>query len=127
MTQEARLNVKFERELYKQRPAYIKTLYFGLKMNHPRHVAIIHPLCFLGQRVILSIVIVFMAKIPAFGLHLFLTTCLFSFGYGLSEHQWQDSIINSQYLFNEAMIYIISILLVTFGIWVNPQAREYFG
>ena len=72
----------------------MQTLYFGLKMNHPRHVAVIHPLCFLSQRFILSLVIVFMAKIPAIGVLLFLTTCMLSLGYSLSEHQWKDTISN---------------------------------
>jgi len=37
-----------------------KTLHYGLKKNHERNVAVIHPLMFLTRRIIYALVIVFM-------------------------------------------------------------------
>ena len=41
-------------------PRGYRTLFYGLKKNHPHNVAIVHPLLFLIRRIIYSIVIVYM-------------------------------------------------------------------
>ena len=39
-----------------------RTLHYGLKRNHERNVAIVHPLMFILRRVIYALVIVFMEE-----------------------------------------------------------------
>ena len=81
----------FERELYKTRNPRMKTLYLGLKMNHPRHVALVHPLAFLTRRILFAAIIIFMVNISLYnviGVFLLLLTCLFMLGFVLSEWQW---------------------------------------
>ena len=91
---DAELNIKFERELYMQRAPRLRTLYYGLKVNHPRHVATVHPLSFLIRRIVFAAVIVLMARASFIGVFLLIGTCIFMLGYALNEFQWQDSIIN---------------------------------
>ena len=94
---EAELNVAFERELYKTRHPRLKTLYTGLKMNHPRHVALVHPLAFLLRRILFAVIIVFMVNLMVhciFGVFLLMLTCLFMLGYVLHEWQWQSNWIS---------------------------------
>ena len=55
-----------------------KTLFYGLKKNHPHNVAIVHPLLFLLRRIIYAIVIVLTTEENAFfGAMALLLTCLF--------------------------------------------------
>ena len=60
MRNEAKLRVEIESRV--QQSLKYKTLHFGLKMNHERNVAAVHPLMFLLRRIIYAVVIVFMAE-----------------------------------------------------------------
>ena len=94
---EAELNVAFERELYKTRHPRLKTLYTGLKMNHPRHVALVHPLAFLLRRILFAAIIVFMVNLMVhciFGVFLLMLNCFFMLGYVLHKWQWQSNYIS---------------------------------
>lgn len=66
-------------------PARYKTLYYGLKRNHQRNVAVIHPLMFLLRRIIFALVIVFMDTIPIWGVLIFMYSTLIMLAYTLSE------------------------------------------
>ena len=55
---EAKLRLKLEDTV--QLSQKYKTLHYGLKRNHERSVAIVHPLMFLTRRVIYAAVIVFL-------------------------------------------------------------------
>ena len=68
-----------------QKPARIRTLYYGLKVNTERNVAVVHPLMFLIRRVIYALVIVFMDEIPLWGVLIFMTCTLIMLAYALSE------------------------------------------
>ena len=59
---EAKIRLLLESEV-KIQHCY-KTLYEGLKLNHPRNVAVIHPLFFLIRRILFACLIVFMPNIP---------------------------------------------------------------
>ena len=41
-----------------EKPKRFKTLYYGLKLNHPRNVALIHPLIFTLRRIIYAFSVV---------------------------------------------------------------------
>ena len=78
------------------RPGY-RTLFYGLKRNHPHNVAIVHPIAFILRRVLYSIIIVFMAREELsilFGILLLLMTSVFMSVMISLESQWEDSLIN---------------------------------
>ena len=66
-------------------PARYKTLYYGLKMNHARNVAIVHPIMFTFRRLFYALSIVFLANSSFIGLLLFLVGTLIMLGYALHE------------------------------------------
>lgn len=58
LTQEAYMRVALESEVAVN-PRF-KTLFYGLKKNHPRHVAVVYPIMFLLRRVLFSVIILFL-------------------------------------------------------------------
>ena len=56
---EARLRIKLE-EGVRLNPVF-RTLYYGLKRNHPHNGAVIHPLAYLIRRILFACAIVFLA------------------------------------------------------------------
>ena len=79
----------------KMKPGY-RTLFYGLKRNHPHNVAIVHPISFVLRRVLYSLIIVFMARDELnvlFGCLLLILTCLFMMVLILLESEWEDSLI----------------------------------
>ena len=75
-------------------PIRYKTLYYGLKINHARNVAIVHPLMFTLRRVIYAISIVLIATLPLLGVWVMLAGTLVMLAYVLTEWQWKARIIN---------------------------------
>ena len=61
-------------------------MYYGLKKNHERNVAVMHPLMFLLRRVIYALVIVFMDDIMLWGVLIVMASCLIMLAYALSEN-----------------------------------------
>ena len=92
MREEAQLRVKIESRV--QLPPKYKTLYFGLKINHERYVAVIHPLMFLLRRIIYAVVIVYMAEQMICSVVVVMISCLIMLAYALSEWQWKDKFMN---------------------------------
>ncbi len=108
-------------------PERYKTLYYGLKRNHPRNVAVMHPLMFMMRRIIYALTIVFMDEIPIWGVFIFMGYTLLMLGYVLSEHQWKDRVINSQHIFNECILYVLSVMMLLFSSYVEPSMRYILG
>ena len=78
-----------------KKPKRYRTIFYGLKVNHPRNVALTHPLMFLVRRVIYALIIVTMDKVHYWNILLLMACTLVMLGYVLAEHQWQDRIINN--------------------------------
>lgn len=93
MKRQAKLAIEIEESLRK--PQRYKTLYYGLKVNHPRNVAVIHPLMFFLRRIILACIIVFLDEIPLVGTWIFMACSLTMLAYVLTEQQWSDKIITN--------------------------------
>lgn len=47
--------------------------------------------------------------------------------YALSEKQWKDGIINNQHLFNECVLYTLSVFMLCFNNWIDPLMRDKLG
>ena len=77
-----------------RKPIRHKTLYYGLKLNHARNVAIVHPLMFTLRRIIYALSIVLIATLPLLGVWIMLVGTLLMLAYALVEWQWKARIIN---------------------------------
>ena len=90
--EKVRINLDIEKTV--NVPLRYKTLYNGLKLNHERNVAVVHPLAYLSRRLLLAIIVVFMGSVRHTGLFLFIGCTLAMLAYVCIEHQWTDSLIN---------------------------------
>ena len=77
-----------------RQPARYKTLYYGLKLNHERNVAVVHPLMFMLRRIAYALLIVFMDQINIFNVLLFMLLTMVMLAYVLNEAQWKERSIN---------------------------------
>ena len=89
---EAHIRVKFADRM--QTPQQYRTLFYGLKHNHERNVAIIHPLMFLLRRIIYALVIVFLDEVMYYGVFIVMLSCLAMLAFACTEWQWKEPIIN---------------------------------
>ena len=96
-------------------PYRYKTLFDGLKRNHERNVAVVHPLLFLLRRIIFAFMVVFMSLTRITGLFIFTGCTLFMLGYACLEHQWTRKTLNMQHIMNETAMYIFCLFLVYFS------------
>ena len=80
---EARMRLALEDEV--ELNSCYKTLFLGLKKNHPHNVAVIHPLIFLLRRVLYALIIVFMVNSPYFGSVLLMVSCFAMICYTVTE------------------------------------------
>lgn len=125
MHREARRRLKVE-DTVKPAQNY-KTLYYGLKKNHERNAAVVHPLMFMIRRIVFALVIVFMDEIMYWGVLVVMFSCLLMLAYVLHEQQWQDRIINRQHTFNEIITYILCVLLLLYSNFVEAKTRDMLG
>ena len=110
-----------------EKPTRYKTLYYGLKLNHVRNVAIVHPLMFTLRRICYALTIVLIPNWPLIGTWILLIGTLVMLGYALVEWQWQQPIINSQHIFNEVITYLVCIYLLMFTHFVKLEQRVILG
>ena len=89
-----RAKISVEIALTVKEPAHYKTLFYGLKRNHPRNVAVVHPLMYMARRIIFAFMIVFMDKVELWNVVLFIACTLTMLAYALSENQWRSRVIN---------------------------------
>ena len=112
---------------FKANPRY-KTLFYGLKKNHPRNVAVVYPMMFLLRRVIYVIVILFLTQVPFLAIIILMLTCLVMLSFVFTEAQWEDSIINQQHVINEIAFYLILLHVVSFvGLDPTPATTIILG
>ena len=97
-------------------PNRYKTLFLGLKLNHPKYATLIHPLCFLLRRIIYALTIVYMRDLSSnlFCIIVTMSHTLFMLGYVWTERQWKDSTLNTMHMCNEIILYILCLFSVYF-------------
>jgi len=88
---EARIRLELE-SLVKVSDRY-KTLFYGLKRNHPHSAAVVHPLLFLIRRLIYAAIAIFCLSVPIVGVYILSFICVAMISYVLVEQQWEDSLI----------------------------------
>ena len=112
---------------FKANPRY-KTLFYGLKKNHPRNVAVVYPTLFVMRRVIYVIVILFLTQLPFLAVIIMMLTCLVMLSFVFTEAQWEDSIINQQHVINEIAFYLVLLHVVSFvGLTPAPATTAILG
>lgn len=125
MREEAQLRVAVE-ERVRLSEGY-KTIHFGLKLNHERNVAVMHPLMFLLRRIAYATTIVFMAQHAVLGVLTVMLCTLVMLAYSLCEHQWRESLINNQHIVDEITIYILCIFALLFNNYLDSVMRYEVG
>lgn len=96
-------------------------------MNHPRNVAIVHPLMYTLRRILYALIVVFMFKAPLLGTWILLGTTLLMLMYVLVEMQWDWKVVSIQHIFNEFTMYFVCIHLLMFTNFVSGVTRVFFG
>ena len=91
MAAEAKIRAKLE-SLVQVKPRY-KTLYYGLRRNHPHMAAVTHPLIFLLRRIIYAAIVLFMVHLPLVGTYLLCSICVAVVAFVILEQQWEDLLI----------------------------------
>ena len=104
-----------------------KTLFYGLKVNHPRNVASLYPLLFTLRRITYAVGIVILSSIPFTGIWILLSGTVCMLAYSLVEWQWQDEMLNWINLFNEFTLYWVCISLLMFSQYNSAETRVNFG
>ena len=80
---EARMRLNLENEV--ELNPYYKTLFYGLKKNHPHNAAVLHPIAFLTRRVLYAAIVVFMVNKPFFASVILLLSCFMMICFVASE------------------------------------------
>ena len=62
-----------------------RTLFYGLKLNHERNVAVVHPLMFLVRRLVYAVVIITLSETMFFGVLVVMLSCLVMLAYAVNE------------------------------------------
>lgn len=62
-----------------------RTLFNGLRKNHPHSATVVYPLTFLARRVIYSAIILFMSGVSFVGAFILSILCLFMIAYVIVE------------------------------------------
>ena len=105
-----------------------RTLFYGLRLNHPHNVAITHPLSFLLRRIIFSLIVVFMVNSAYSGVIILIGTCLYFQFFIITERPWESSIINQQHFVNECgLLFILAHLAMFNGLVMDVYARLWLG
>lgn len=104
-----------------------KTLFYGLRLNHPRNVALVFPVLDTMRRLIYALSIVFLADVPLVGVWILLGGTLGMLVFAMTELPWKQPIINQQYIFNEVMTYIICVILLISNGYIPAEMRFSLG
>ena len=97
-------------------PSRYSVLWYGLKKNHPRNVALVHPIViFLTRRLLFALLIVAFAKFLFTSVLGFMAMSLGVLAYSLYEREWDHWLHRQQYIVDEVCIYIASVFLFIFG------------
>jgi len=125
MKVEAKLQIKLEQVVYVC--DRYRTLFYGLKRNHPHSAAIVYPLTFLIHRIVYSAIVLFMAGLPMIGAYLMSIICILTIAYVIVEQQWEDSLIGRQQVFNEIALYLILVIATVCALPLAPAALSPIG
>ena len=70
------------------------TLYYGLRLNHPRNVALIHPIMFVVRRIVYALSIVLLENYTLYGVWILMLGTLLMLTFAVTEMPWKDPLIN---------------------------------
>lgn len=110
ITVEAQIKLKLE-SLTKPSQRY-RTLFYGLKRNHPHSAAVMHPLMFLLRRILYSAIVIYFVSLPIVAVYVLIVACLIMLAYVIVEKQWEDSLISWQHIFNEVALYLVLLAVI---------------
>ena len=101
-------------------PIY-KTLFFGLKKNHPKNLALVYPMIYLLRRILFTLLILFGSELPFMSVVIMMLGCVAMLALVHSEQPWDETIINYQHIVNEVVFYLILLIVLVFC-GLNPTS-----
>ena len=107
--------------------ARYKTLFYGLRINHPHSANIVHPMVFLIRRVIYSAIVIFMLTLPLIAAYLLCVMSIFLVAFTISEKQWNDSVMLKMHLVNEIALYVILLMAIVSSLPLHTAAVSPVG
>ena len=120
MTIEARIRIKLE-SFAKPSDRY-RTLFYGLKRNHPHSAAIANPLIFLLRRILYSLIVLLMINLTMIGAYILCIVCLGMLAFIIVEKQWQESVISWQHIVNEVALYLVLLAVIASSLPIGSAA-----
>jgi hypothetical protein len=103
------------------------TLHYGLKKNHPRNVAIVHPMMYLFRRIIFTLAVLLLDKTDVVGTMCIFVCTIAMLVYAIHERQWNNPLHNQQHIVNEVFTYYTCIAFLFFTSIHTPFQRLVHG
>ena len=125
LTQEAKLRVKQEYET-KISERY-RTLFFGLRLNHPHNATVVHPSIFILRRITYAATVLFMFNTSIITAYLLSVICIGVIAFVVIEKPWKDSFIAKQHILNEIALYMIFSAVISCSMPMSSEVSTYLG
>lgn len=120
---ELRLNIEDLVELNER----YSTIFLGLKLNTPHNSAIIENFTFMIRRLIYAALIVFMPHLPQIATMTLLIVCLIVLIFNLTEKPWTAPEMNKLAFANEALLYVLIVLIIASPSLSTEAGHEVLG
>ena len=125
LAQEAKLRVNREYET-KVSDRY-KTLFSGLRLNHPHNATVVHPIIFILRRITYAATVLFMLNASILGAYLLSVICIGVIAFVVIEKPWKDSFIAKQHIMNEIALYVIFNAAIACSLPMSAEMSTYLG
>ena len=104
-----------------------RTLFLGLRLNHPHNATIVHPMIFILRRITYAATVLFMANASILGIYLLSVICIGVISFVILEKPWKDSFIAKQHIFNEIALYMIFSAAIACTLPISYEMSNYLG
>lgn len=104
-----------------------KTVFSGLKLNTAHNSAIVEPVIFMLRRLIYAALIVFMPHMPHIATLVLLGVCFATLAFTIVEKPWSAPEINKLAITNEALLYLLIVLIMASPCLVTETERQVFS
>ena len=118
-----RMNQEYETKVSER----YKTLFFGLRLNHPHNATVVHPMIFILRRITYAAIVLFMFNTSMIGAYLLSVICIGVILFVIIEKPWKDSFIARQHIFNEIALYMILCAAISCSLPMSSEMSTYLG
>ena len=90
---------------------HYRTLFTGLKVNHPRKVGLVHPLAFFAYRIAFLAIACSLAASTLAQAFMAMVLVMSMLAFSLHDQPWTEAKLNRQASINEAAVYLLTTLV----------------